>query len=108
MLKKSDPHDRVLGAAVAVTATARAGSTISDKSYWPSEARRETLAGTGVAQRDPNSAFAYDRGLQRFQRTVTPITEESEWRHLGDPKADYAVVRPGGRCHRATCLIIRS
>jgi hypothetical protein len=44
---------------------------------WPSEARRETLAGTGVAQRDPNSAFAYDRALQRFQRTVTPITREN-------------------------------
>lgn len=97
MLKKSVFTIAFLMPLVAVTATARAGSTISDKSYWPSEARRETLAGTGVARRDPSFAFAYDQGVQRLERTATPITEESEWRYVGGPKADYTVVRPSGR-----------
>jgi hypothetical protein len=97
MLKKSVLTIAFLMPLVAVTATARAGSTISDKSYWPSEARRETLAGTGIARRDLNSAFAYDQGVQRFERTGAPITEESEWRYVGGPKAGYTVVRPSGR-----------
>ena len=45
---------------VAISATAHAGSTITDKSYWPSEARwrREKRSG-GFATRWP--ALAYDR-----------------------------------------------
>jgi hypothetical protein len=44
---------------VAFSATAHAGSTITDKSYWPKEARQS--AHTVGSQRDLNSAFAYDR-----------------------------------------------
>jgi hypothetical protein len=46
---------------LAMSATAQAGSTITDKSYWPNEARRSAQIGTVGSQRDFNSAFAYDR-----------------------------------------------
>ena len=68
---------------VAVAATAQAGSTITDKSYWPNEARRSTPIGA-VAQTDPYSAFAYDRAAPR----LAPATAGggSGFRYQGGPK----------------------
>ncbi|MHC2618905.1 hypothetical protein ACVIW2_000937 [Bradyrhizobium huanghuaihaiense] len=43
---------------VALSASAQAGSTISDRSYWPSEARQATQSSGGISQRDLSSAFA--------------------------------------------------
>lgn len=43
-----------------ISATAQAGSTISDKSYWPNEARESTQM-RAVSQTGPYAAFAYDR-----------------------------------------------
>jgi hypothetical protein len=51
---------------VAISATAQAGSTITDKSYWPSEARQSAPIRTG-SQADVNSAFAYDRAMSRVE-----------------------------------------
>src|SRR6266404_1455868 len=51
---------------VAISATARAGSTITDKSYWPNEARQSAPIRTG-SQADVNSAFAYDRAMSRVE-----------------------------------------
>lgn len=48
----------------ALSASADAGSTISDKSYWPNEARRSTSQ-SAASPTTPYSAFAYDRGLSR-------------------------------------------
>ena len=45
---------------VAGAATAHAGSTITDKSYWPNEARESTQM-RAVPQPGPYAAFAYDR-----------------------------------------------
>ena len=45
---------------MAISATAQAGSTISDRSYWPSEARRSTPP-RAEQQHGVDSAFAYDR-----------------------------------------------
>lgn len=44
---------------MAISATAYAGSTITDKSYWPNEATQRAQDRTVGAQRDLNSAFAY-------------------------------------------------
>ena len=52
---------------VAVAAAAQAGSTITDKSYWPNEARQSAQNRTGDARNDLNSAFAYDRVAPRLQ-----------------------------------------
>jgi hypothetical protein len=68
----------------ALSATAQAGSTISDKSYWPSEARRTTQAATAVSRRDLNSAFAYDRALSESQ--PSPIAGGAALRYQGGPK----------------------
>src|SRR5262249_61323452 len=71
----------------ALSATAHAGSVISDKSYWPSEARQTTQGGTGVSQRDSNSAFAEDRTASRYQSAGGPVTAGSAWRYQGGPKS---------------------
>jgi hypothetical protein len=68
---------------VAVSATAQAGSSITDKSYWPNEARQTTPIRAG-SQADPYSAFAYDRATSRPE----PMTAGggSAFRYQGGPK----------------------
>lgn len=48
----------------ALSASAEAGATISDKRYWPNEAKRSSPDSTAL-QTNPYSAFAYYRGLSR-------------------------------------------
>jgi hypothetical protein len=72
---------------VAISATAHAGSTISDRSYWPSEARQSVQATTVGSQRDLNSAFAYDRPAVRVQPATNPNESGSVWRYQGGPKS---------------------
>lgn len=43
---------------VAISATAHAGSTVTDKSYWPSAARPAVHGQTNTAQSEPRDAFA--------------------------------------------------
>ena len=71
---------------VAASATAHAGSTISDKSYWPSEARQSTQITTVGSQRDLNAAFAYDRSAPRSQPATSPNAAGSA-RYQGGPKS---------------------
>jgi hypothetical protein len=68
---------------VAISATAQAGSTITDKSYWPNEARQSAAIRAG-SQADPYSAFAYDRATSRLE----PMTAGggSAFRYEGGPK----------------------
>ena len=72
---------------VAMSATAHAGSTITDKSYWPSEARQSAQISTVGSQRDLNSAFAYDRPGTRLQPATSPNEAGSAWRYQGGPKS---------------------
>jgi hypothetical protein len=55
---------------VAVSATAQAGSTITDKSYWPNEARQSPPTHSGSSA-GPYSAFAYDRAGSSLQPAAT-------------------------------------
>lgn len=70
---------------VAISATAHAGSTITDKSYWPSEARRSAQIKTDGSQSEVSSAFAFDRGASRLQ----PATNANDrgWHYQGGPKS---------------------
>ena len=68
---------------VAVSATAQAGSTITDKSYWPNEARRSAPIHAG-SQTDVY-AFAYDRAPSRLQPAIVN-SGGSAWRYRGGPK----------------------
>lgn len=71
---------------VAISATAYAGSTITDKSYWPNEARPSAYRAVG-SQNELSSAFASDRMTPRFQ--AAPKVDEGRyvWRYQGGPKS---------------------
>jgi hypothetical protein len=71
---------------VAIAATAHAGSTITDRSYWPNEARPAAHSGTGTVQSGPRDAFASSRMTPRSQ--IVPIANEggNVWRYQGGPK----------------------
>jgi hypothetical protein len=72
---------------VAISATAYAGSTITDKSYWPSEAGRSAQTRTGGPQGDLNSALAYDQAALRLQPATVTNERGSAWRYQGGPKS---------------------
>lgn len=69
---------------VAISATAQAGSTITDKSYWPNEAMRRAPIGA-VSQTGPYSAFAYDRAAPRLAPAT--VSDGSRFRYQGGPKS---------------------
>jgi hypothetical protein len=64
--------------AAAISATAHAGSTITDKSYWPSEARPAVHITTGASQQKFRDAFA--------SSTTKADENGNEWRYQGGPK----------------------
>jgi len=70
---------------VAISATAHAGSTITDKSYWPSEARQQTR--TVGSQSDLYSALAYDRAALPLRPVLNPNDGGSSPRYQGGPKS---------------------
>ena len=72
---------------VAVSATAKAGSTITDNSYWPNEARQSAQSRTGDARNDLNSAFAYDRVAPRLQPATNTNDGGYGPRYQGGPKS---------------------
>jgi hypothetical protein len=72
---------------VAVSATAQAGSTISDKSYWPNEARQSAQTRTVGSQNDLNSALAYDRAESPLRPMLNPNDGGSSPRYQGGPKS---------------------
>jgi hypothetical protein len=72
---------------VAMSATARAGSTITDRSYWPNEARQSAQIRMGSPQNDLRSAFAYDRAASHLQPTATTNDGGSAPRYQGGPKS---------------------
>ena len=68
---------------LAISATAHAGSTITDKSYWPNEATRSaqsTIVGS------PSDAFAYDRTGPRLAPAPAANDAGSAGRYQGGPK----------------------
>ena len=71
---------------MAASASAYAGSTITDKSYWPNEARQSVQARTGSSQGDLNSAFAYDVASP-LRPVLNPKDGGSSPRYQGGPKS---------------------
>jgi hypothetical protein len=80
---------------MAMSATAHAGSTITDQNYWPSEARQSTQTRTGGSQSALKLALAYNRAGSRLQSVTAPNAGESAWRYQGGPKSQ--VTHTGGR-----------
>lgn len=69
-----------------LSASANAGSTISDKSYWPNEARQATQSRAAISQREPSSAFAY-YPRSGVQPATGPSVGASGWHYQGGPKS---------------------
>jgi hypothetical protein len=72
---------------MAISTAAHAGSTITDKSYWPDEARQSTENQSGDWQSDFNSALAYDRSLPNSQPATNANDSGYAWRYQGGPKS---------------------
>jgi hypothetical protein len=72
---------------LAMSATAQAGPTITDKNYWPNEARQGARIVPRGSPGDFNSAFAYDRAESRFEPATNPYGGGSAWRYQGGPKS---------------------
>ncbi|MGY4285140.1 hypothetical protein ACVWXO_004360 [Bradyrhizobium sp. LM2.7] len=66
--------------------SAYAGSTISDKSYWPSEARKSAQYPQYRTVGLPSDAFAYDLAGSRLQPAMIPSAAGSTWQYRGGPK----------------------
>ncbi|SIO22696.1 hypothetical protein SAMN05443247_02941 [Bradyrhizobium erythrophlei] len=77
----------ILSPLVALSATAHAGSTITDKSYWPSEARQSAQTRTVGSQSDLYSALAYDRAALPLRPVLNPNDGGSSPRYQGGPKS---------------------
>ncbi|MET4384911.1 hypothetical protein ABIB73_000646 [Bradyrhizobium sp. F1.4.3] len=86
MLRKSLLTISFLLPLAALSATAQAGSTITDKSYWPNEARQSARY-TGFPQDRASSAFAYDRGATIVAPATGANEDRSAWRYQGGPKS---------------------
>jgi len=69
---------------VAISATAQAGSTISDKSYWPNEARQSTQSRTVGS---PSDIYAYEPAGPRLAPAANPNAAGSAMRYQGGPKS---------------------
>ncbi len=83
----------LLASLVAMSATANAGATISDRRYWPSEVGPSANHAV-TTQHAPRDAFA----------AIGETTESSGPRYLGGPKSglianqgEFAHPHPGGR-----------
>jgi hypothetical protein len=72
---------------LAISVTAHAGSTITDKSYWPSEARQSAQTRAGDSQSNLNSALAYDRAVSPLQPATNTNNVGSAGRYQGGPKS---------------------
>jgi hypothetical protein len=68
---------------VAISATAYAGSTITDKSYWPSETGKSAQYRTVGS---PGDVFAYEPAGSHLQPATTPSWVGSAWQYRGGPK----------------------
>ncbi|EKS34536.1 MAG: hypothetical protein GY844_11600 [Bradyrhizobium sp.] len=65
---------------VAAAVAAHAGSTITDKSYWPNEARKPQVDTT---RSNPSAAFA--SGVY-VPNSSAPMRPGNAWRYQGGPK----------------------
>lgn len=71
---------------VAVSVTAYAGATISDRRYWPNEAR-QGAHGPLVPQAGWSSAFASVPAVPSYSFAPPADANRRVWRYQGGPKS---------------------
>ena len=81
----------LLASLVAMSATANAGATISDKRYWPSEVGPSAYR-TVSTQHAPRDAFAAI-GRMASPPVASAPAEEDTWHYVGGPKSSIAPSR---------------
>jgi hypothetical protein len=81
----------LLASLVAMSATAHAGATISDKRYWPSEVGPSAYRSVDTTQHAPRDAYA---AVGRIAApAVAAPAEEETWHYVGGPKSSIAPSR---------------
>lgn len=80
-----------LSSLVAMSANAYAGSTISDRRYWPSEVgpRAYSSVSTQAAPRDAFAAI----GPTTSAAVAPAAAREESWHYVGGPKSSVAASR---------------
>jgi hypothetical protein len=86
MLKKRVLTISFLLRLMAMSTAAQAGSTITDKSYWPEAAATAQSAAVG-SQSDLGSALAYDGSASGLRLATTTSDGESIRPYHGGPKS---------------------
>lgn len=86
MLKKPILTISLLLPLAAMSGIAQAGSTITDKSYWPSESR-STAYRAVVPGGDWRSALASDTRTPQYRAVPSYVSRESNWTYQGGPKS---------------------
>ena len=81
----------LLASLVAMSATANAGTTISDKRYWPSEVGPSAYRAVS-AQHAPHDAYAAIGRIASPAEASAPA-EEDTWHYVGGPKSSIAPSR---------------
>jgi hypothetical protein len=75
---------------VAMSAAAHAGSTITDKSYWPSAAKPAVHGEIGAVQSGPRDAFASSNMTASPRQTAAvAVARANAWRYHGGPKSPF-------------------
>lgn len=78
-----------LSSLVAMSANAYAGSTISDRRYWPSEVGPRAYSCTQAAPRDAFAAI----GPTTSAAVAPAAAREESWHYVGGPKSSVAASR---------------
>jgi hypothetical protein len=81
-----------LASLVAMSATANAGATISDKRYWPNEVGPGAYRSVDTTQRVPRNAYAAIGRIAASAAAPAPA-EEDTWHYSGGPKSSIAPSR---------------
>jgi hypothetical protein len=74
---------------VAISAAAHAGSTITDKSYWPSAARLAVHSEIGAMRSGPRDAFASNSMTAPRPLEAVAVEGANTWRYHGGPKSPF-------------------
>lgn len=79
---------------VAISAAAQAGTTISDRRYWPSEVGPSAY-GANSSQNELSSAFAFDRRAPRSQAATKVNDGKGKYvcRYQGGPKSPMSCTK---------------
>lgn len=82
MLRNTIFLSAILTSAVVFSAAANAGSTITDKSYWPNEIHQQTRASEAYRAATPLESFA----SAGQPGSVAPQIRAGAWTYSGGPK----------------------